>query len=76
MIKRSRGDYEDEEVTKVNAYIVEQLRGALATLEDHTNGKHHRLLLDAALLVSKPTIQAEYWPEQCPVALAPPRWLL
>ena len=72
MIERSRGDYEEDRL-EVNAYIVERLRGALATLEDHTNGKHHRLLLDAALLVSKPTIQAEYWPERCSVALALPR---
>ena len=55
MIERSRGDFEENK-SDVNAYIVERLRGALATLEDHTNGKHHRVLLDAALLVSKPTI--------------------
>ena len=67
-------DYEENKSLieqEVNAYIVERLRGALATLEDHTNGKRHRLLLDAALLGPKPTIQAEYW--RCSVALALPR---
>jgi hypothetical protein len=41
-----------------NAYIVERITRTLATLEDHTKGKHHRLLLFAA---SPTSIQAEYW---------------
>ena len=58
-------DYEENKSLieqEVNAYIVERLRGALATLEDHTNGKHHRLLLHAASPTPTPSVQAEYWP--------------